>query len=139
MLTFRYCAAGLLAVNLAAASPTWSQQAAKPQQSGIEGTWSGSVQQQGAPKPYALNLTVTKVGGVTAYPDLKCEGKLMRAGRSGGYTFFVETITKGGVAQGGRCIDGSITILSVGEKLAWGWVGADQGSAIVASSTLVRK
>ncbi len=134
-----FCGATMLAAACVAVSPAWSQQKPGPQKAGIEGTWSGSVQQLGAPKPYALNLTVTKDGGATDYPDLKCQGKLTRVGSSGGYTFFLETITKGGIGQGGQCINGSITVLTAGDQLAWGWVGADKGAAIVAVSTLLRK
>jgi hypothetical protein len=135
---------GVFGVSLLAASsfvvPAASaQQKAKSAATGIEGSWGGAVQQLGSRKPYALNLTVTKAGGTTEYPDLKCEGRLTRVGSSGGYTFFIETITKGGVTQGGTCINGSITMLNVGDKLAWGWIGPDQGAVAAALSTLTRK
>ncbi len=139
-MSFKLIYAGVMLVTcVAVAPPASSQQKAKSPQIGMEGTWSGTVQQPGTPKPYVLNMTVTKAGGVTAYPDLKCEGKLTRVGGSGAYTFFTETITKGGLAQGGTCINGSITLVSAGDKLAWGWVGVDKGAVTVASSTLVRK
>jgi hypothetical protein len=136
---FGYCAGILLAASVFPVSPAWSQQKVKLLQADIDGSWTGAVLQQGRQKPYTLNMTVTKAGGVTDYPDLKCAGKLTRVGSSGGYTFFIETIIKGGLAQGGTCINGSITLVSAGDKLAWGWVGADQGAATVASSTLARK
>jgi hypothetical protein len=138
--TRRLYSAALITATVAFASPAVSQQPMKPPKAGIEGAWSGAVQQMGGgSKSYAMLLTVTKAGGTTEYPDLKCAGKLTRVGSSGAYTFFTETITKGGVSQGGACINGSVTMLMTGNRLAWGWVGADAGAAIVASSTLARK
>jgi hypothetical protein len=141
--TFVSCSTIMLTATLLAL-PAWSQQKpqdkpAASQPSGIQGSWSGSVLQLGRSTPYALTMTLTKDGGSTDYPGLKCQGKLTRVGASGGYTFFAETITKGGLAQGGQCINGSVTVLSAGAKLAWGWVGADAGAAIAAVATLTRK
>jgi hypothetical protein len=105
----------------------------------VAGTWSGSVRQQGHAKPYSLAMTIHDKGGDTDYPDLACGGRLTRVGSAGGYTFFLETITRGRLDKGGRCIDGSITVSMAGEKLSWGWVGTHEAQTIVASGTLDRR
>jgi hypothetical protein len=109
-----------------------------PAAGGLTGTWAGSVVQPGS-KGYSIALTLTTGGGTTDYPELKCAGKLTRAGTAGGFTFYLETITQGGLKQGGRCIDGSITVTLAGEKLAWGWVGVHENRTVVAHSMLARK
>jgi hypothetical protein len=132
---------GAITIAAVATTPTlaWSQQKAAPQKAGVTGTWSGSVTQVGSAKGYSLVLIVRENGGETDYPELSCGGRLTRVGSSGGYTFFIETITRGRLDQGGRCIDGSITIAPAGDQLAWGWVGSYQGKTLIGYSTLTRK
>jgi hypothetical protein len=139
-MTLRSSIAGAAAIVLAVAIPTHarSQQTLAPLTPRVTGTWTGSVTQVGSTDRYAMVLTVRNNGGETDYPSLNCGGKLTRVGSSAGYTFYIERITRGRLDQGGRCIDGSITIAPAGDRLAWGWVGADQGEAVVAFSTLVR-
>ena len=105
---------------------------------GITGAWTGPVTQPGS-KPYSIVMTLQATGGETDYPELQCGGKLTRAGSAGGYTFFLETITRGRLDQGGRCIDGSITVTMAGEQLAWGWVGTHQGKTLVGHASLKRR
>ncbi|HEX6609634.1 MAG TPA: hypothetical protein VF051_02545 [Hyphomicrobiaceae bacterium] len=105
---------------------------------GITGAWTGPVTQPGS-KPYSIVMTLQASGGETDYPELQCGGKLTRAGSAGGYTFFLETITRGRLDQGGRCIDGSITVTMAGEQLAWGWVGTHQGKTLVGHASLKRR
>lgn len=105
---------------------------------GITGAWTGPVTQPGS-KPYSIVMTLQASGGETDYPELQCGGKLTRAGAAGGYTFFIETITRGRLDQGGRCIDGSITVTMAGEQLAWGWVGTHQGKTLVGHASLKRR
>lgn len=106
--------------------------------SGVIGAWTGAVTQPGA-KPYSIVMMLQASGGETDYPDLQCGGKLTRAGSAGGYTFFLETITRGRLDQGGRCIDGSITVAMAGAQLAWGWVGTHNGQTLVAHASLKRR
>ena len=115
------------------------QKPATDAKAGVAGTWSGPVRQIGAPKPYALAMTIHEKGGDTDYPDLACGGRLTRVGAAGGYTFFLETITRGRLDKGGRCIDGSITVSMAADKLSWGWVGNHQNQTIVAHGTLERR
>ena len=105
---------------------------------GVTGAWTGPVTQPGS-KPYSIVMTLQATGGETDYPELQCGGKLTRAGSAGGYTFFLETITRGRLDQGGRCIDGSITVTMAGEQLAWGWVGTHQGKTLVGHASLKRR
>jgi hypothetical protein len=144
---------------LTAAAPAWAQQTApaatKPapaakaasakkaapaaaQAPTMVGTWSGTVAQSGS-KGYSVVLTIRQGGGDTEYSELGCAGKLTRVGAQGGFIFYIETITQGGIKQGGRCIDGSITVTMLGEKLAWGWVGTHETRVIVAQSLLQRR
>ena len=104
----------------------------------VIGSWAGPVTQPGS-KPYSIVMTLQASGGETDYPDLQCGGKLTRAGNAGGYTFFLETITRGRLDKGGRCIDGSITVTMAGEQLAWGWVGTHNGKTLVGYASLKRR
>lgn len=122
-----------------AQKPPPQQKPATQAKAGVAGTWSGRVSQVGSPKPYALAMTIHANGGDTDYPDLACGGRLTRVGSAGGYTFFLETITRGRLDKGGRCIDGSITVSMAGEQLSWGWVGSHQNQTIVAYGTLERR
>lgn len=146
MLRMSLSVLALVALGLTFAPATAQQKNPPPQKpaaaqpkSGVAGTWSGSVIQAGTPKPYALAMTIHDKGGDTDYPDLACGGRLTRVGSAGGYTFFLETITRGRLDKGGRCIDGSITVSMAGEELSWGWVGSHKNQTIVAYGTLKRR
>ena len=104
----------------------------------VAGTWSGTVTQVGRQSKYTVALTITAKGGETDYPEQGCGGKLTRIGVSSSYVFFVETITRGHVNKGGRCLDGTITVTRVGENLGWEWFGTAQDDVIVAWGTLTR-
>ena len=103
------------------------------------GTWSGTVVQNEGSSGYAVVMTITDTTATTDYPDLKCGGVLARIGSAGGYIFFTETIRHGRLDQGGRCIDGTITIAPAQGKLAWGWFGLFQGKAVNAFAMLTRR
>jgi hypothetical protein len=110
---------------------------ARPPASGpvVAGSWSGTVTQVGRQSKYTVALTITAKGGETDYPEQGCGGKLTRIGMSSSYAFFVETITRGHVNKGGRCLDGTITVTRVGENLGWEWFGTAQDDVIVAWGT----
>jgi hypothetical protein len=103
------------------------------------GQWSGTVAQNIGSSGYSVTMTITATGASTDYPELSCGGKLTPAGVSGEYLFFAETITRGRIDQGGRCIDGMTIIAPAEGKLAWGWFGSYKGKAYVASSVLTRR
>jgi hypothetical protein len=105
----------------------------------INGAWSGEVTQVGSQTPYKFELVIGAKGADTKYPDLDCSGKLTRVGSSKSYAFFVEVITKGQVAKGGRCPDGTLTVTRQGDDLALAWFGSVEGSTIVAYGTLYKK
>ena len=108
-------------------------------QSDVAGTWSGTVVQNEGSSGYSVVMTITAAAATTDYPDLKCGGALTRVGSAGGYVFYTETITRGRLDQGGRCIDGTITIASAQGKLAWGWFGAFKGKALNGHALLTRR
>jgi hypothetical protein len=120
--------AGFLLAYLAAGQ-VWAQ-------SSVAGVWSGTVAQNIGSSGYTVVMTITDSGATTDYPQLNCGGALKRIASSGGYTFFTETITRGRHDQGGRCIDGTVTIALAQGKLAWGWFGAFQGKAMNAHALL---
>lgn len=119
------------------AAPAAKPKAAKPAE--WTGTWSGSVAQVGRAKPFAFELTLSGKTGKTGYPDDHCTGKLVRAGASGNYAFFVETITEGKLdsATNKGCLDGSLTIMKDVNGLVIGWMATHDGKAVVAYGTLV--
>jgi hypothetical protein len=119
-------------------TPTTQQKAPSKQKSNAAVAWAGNVVQPGN-KGYSVIFTLRAGGGETEYPELNCDGKLARVGSAGGFTFYVETITRGGVNQGGRCIDGSITTKALGDNLAWGWVGTYESRTVVAHSVLQKR
>lgn len=135
---------GMVALPAVAQQPSTSAQQKKPAPAqamggSVAGSWAGAVTQPGS-KPYSIVMTLqASGGGETDYPDLQCGGKLTRAGAAGGYTFFLETITRGRLDKGGRCIDGSITVTMAGAQLAWGWVGIHNGQTLVAHASLKRR
>jgi hypothetical protein len=105
----------------------------------LVGTWTGKVAQNKGTTGYSVIMTVSANSAETDYPELKCGGKLTRAGAANGYVFFTETITRGGRNSGGICIDGTITVAPTSDKLVWGWVGAFNNETFVAWGTLGRK
>ena len=131
--TLRALALSSLSVALAtSASPAAAQ-------SSIRGTWSGTVVQSEGSSGYAMVMTITPISAATDYPSLNCSGTLRRVGSGNGYLFFTETITRGGVKQGGNCLDGTITIALDKDKLAWGWFGVADGKPINAFALLSRR
>jgi hypothetical protein len=125
----------------AAGAPKGRKPAAPPAGAGpnINGKWTGEITQVGSQTPYKFELVIGAGGGDTKYPDLDCAGKLTRAGSSKSYAFFVEVITKGQVAKGGRCPDGTLTVAREGDGLALAWFGSVQGNTIIAYGTLHKK
>jgi hypothetical protein len=103
------------------------------------GTWSGTLAQIGRAKPFAFEMTLAGKTGNTSYADDHCTGKLVRAGTSGSYAFFTETITAGKLDPTTMkgCLDGSLTLLKdAGGSLVISWTAAHDGKAIVAYGTL---
>ena len=111
--------------------------AAKPAE--WTGTWSGSIAQVGRAKPFAFEVTLAGKTGKSSYPDDRCAGNLVRAGATGNYAFFTETITSGKLdaTSGKGCLDGSLTFVKDGSGLVMTWMAARNGKAIVAYGTLV--
>jgi hypothetical protein len=105
------------------------------------GTWVGQVTQVGRDAPFAIVLTITSASVTTTYPDQGCAGKLTRIGTSGSTVFYVEKITKGAYdpAKQSGCIDGAVTLIRLGDKMLFGWFGANNNLAYQASATLSRK
>jgi opacity protein-like surface antigen len=126
----RILAASVFAVLLAPAAVT---------QTAPAGQWSGTVVQNIGSSGYSVLMTITATGASTDYPELSCGGRLTPVGLAGEYRFYTETITRGRIDQGGRCIDGMIIVAPAEDKLAWGWFGSYKGKAYVAPSTLTRR
>jgi len=105
------------------------------------GNWTGKASQVGRSGTYTVTLTISKKGAESSYPDQKCSGKLTRAGGSGDYTFYTETITTGGIDPATKkgCPNGSITILRSGDTLIYGWIGAYGNKPIVVWATLTKQ
>ena len=102
------------------------------------GTWSGSLAQVGRGKPFAFSVTLAGKTGESSYPDDHCVGKLTRAGTSGNYAFFTETITEGKLDTTTMkgCLDGSLTLVKDVSGLVMSWTTTHGGKAIVAYGTL---
>jgi len=128
----RYLLAGLFLLPPLAAAVGQSPPA-------VLGTWTGKVVQSDGRSDFTVVMTISANAAETDYPEIKCSGKLRRVGAANGYIFFTETITRGGKASGGDCIDGIITVARASDKLIWGWVGRANNEAFVAWSTLTRK
>ena len=122
-------------------APGKSKSDSAPAPSGpvIVGSWSGQLTQVGGQSPYKMDLSINAKGGATKYPDLKCDGKLIRSGASKSYVFYIEVIGNGSSKKGGRCPDGTITVAKSGEDLALVWFGNPEGNMIVAYGTLSKK
>src|SRR5262245_59235001 len=111
----------LLAAICSAFSPVaWAQN------STLNGTWAGKG---GSGAGFDIVMTVSANGAETDYPSIGCSGRLTRAGTSGGYTFFFETKERGSIRSGGTCIDGSITVFQIGDRLFWSWFGSHDGKS----------
>ena len=120
-------------------APPKGKKAPAPANSSIVGNWSGQLTQIGGQTPYKFELVIGPRGAETTYPDLDCTGTLTRVGASKSYVFFVEIITKGAVDKGGRCPDGTITVVRAGNDLALFWFGSIEANTIVAYGTLSKK
>jgi len=112
---------------------------AAPSGPNIAGNWSGQLTQIGSGTLYKFELAISDKASETRYPDLDCTGRLVRAGSSKSYVFFVEIITKGQANKGGRCPDGTITVARQGNNLALSWFGSIKESTVVAYGTLSKK
>jgi hypothetical protein len=97
--------------------------------------WTGPVKQNPPAADFTVVLTLSDSGGETDYPELNCGGTLTRVGQSGAYSFYLERITRRGVG----CVDGAITLVSAQGVMAWGWVGAYDGTTLVAWSNLTKR
>ncbi len=100
--------------------------------SSVEGTWTGTAYQNEGASGYTVVITITPSEAATRYPELNCTGRLTRAGASGDYVFFSETIVRDESGGGESCIDGTITVARAGDKLAWGWFGSFEGKVYTA-------
>ena len=104
-------------------------------------TWTGDLAEVGRSKTFPVTLTLKGKGGETTYPSQNCTGKLTRAGSSGDYSFFTETISSGKFDPATKtgCVDGSLTLIKSGAGVVIGWFGAEGGKPIVAFGTLTPK
>jgi hypothetical protein len=105
----------------------------------LEGTWVGTLDQNVGSSGYSMVLSLTQQSGQSDYPGLNCGGTWTRVGATGEYTFFAERITHGRIDQGGRCLDGTLTVAIEGSSLAVGWFGTHRGKPLVAWGLLQRK
>jgi hypothetical protein len=122
----------------ASAAPAAQKPTAPPAPSELTGIWSGLVAQVGRSKQYTVTLKLSGKTGQSSYPEQHCTGKLTRAGSSGDYAFFVETITEGkfDATTKSGCIDGSMTLVRAGDALVMGWTAAYGGRPIIAYGSL---
>jgi hypothetical protein len=85
---------------------------------------------------YAVVLEITARGGQSSYPELNCGGKLTRVGASINYVFFIETITRGPTDKSGRCANGTVTAVRLGDKLTVEWFGLVDSNVVLALGAL---
>jgi len=106
----------------------------------LSGNWTGTFVQVGHPQAYRMAIQFSGKSAEIDYPDQSCGGKLARVGAKDDTSFYIETITRGGVdpATGHGCVGGNVTLIRAGESLIWGWVGEHQGKPIVAYATLTK-
>lgn len=97
--------------------------------------WTGPVKQNPPAADFTVVLTLSDSGGETDYPELNCGGTLTRVGQSGAYSFYLEKITRSGVG----CVGGAITLVKAKGMIAWSWVGAYDGTTLVAWSSLTKR
>jgi hypothetical protein len=105
----------------------------------IAGSWSGELSQEGGQEHYRMDLEIDGKGGQTKYPELKCEGKVIRIGASKSYVFLVEVVTKGSSRTGGRCPDGTMTVATSGNDLSLVWFASIKGDSVIAHGVLSKK
>jgi len=107
-------------------------------QDSIVGTWTGTIDQTGAPS-YPGEFTFTSAtSGTSRYPSLKCGGTLS-GGQSGNTYRFRESITYGrATPTTDGCVDGNIEMVVTGDSMSFRWSGSWQGQSISASGRLSR-
>jgi hypothetical protein len=107
----------------------------------ISGNWSGSFKQSNEPGSYAVAIDFAREPATIDYADQSCGGTLEKVGEKGSTSFYVETITRGGVdpATGHGCLNGTVTLIRTGDTLVWGWIGEHKGQALSATAILSRK
>ena len=107
----------------------------------ISGLWTGSFKQSNEPGSYAVAIDFSREPATIDYADQSCGGTLEKVGENGATSFYVETITRGGVdpATGHGCLNGNVVLIKTGDALAWGWIGEHKGQPLSATATLSRK
>lgn len=107
----------------------------------ISGVWTGSFKQSNEPGSYAVAIDFSREPATIDYADQSCGGTLEKVGEKGSTSFYVETITRGGVdpATGHGCLNGNVVLIKTGDTLAWGWIGEHKGQALSATAILARK
>ena len=107
----------------------------------ISGVWTGSFKQSNEPGSYAVAIDFSRAPATIDYADQSCGGTLQKVGEKGSTSFYVETITRGGVdpATGHGCLNGNVILIKSGDALAWGWIGEHKGQALSATAILARK
>jgi hypothetical protein len=123
----------LLAVAFAGLSAT-----AQAGDVSLDGSWAGEMRQIDPDREshYPVTMTLKGKSGTTAYPTLKCSGKLTRiAEAKSGYAIYQEKVTND---PGGTCIDGLVTMTTDAGKIVLGWFAAFEGTPSLASAVLVK-
>ncbi|MCX5479667.1 hypothetical protein OSH08_11675 [Kaistia geumhonensis] len=107
----------------------------------ISGQWTGSFKQSNEPGSYAVAIDFAREPAAIDYADQSCGGTLEKVGEKGATSFYVETITRGGVdpATGHGCLNGNVVLMRTGDTLLWGWIGEHKGQAFSATAILARK
>jgi hypothetical protein len=88
--------------------------------------------------PVVLRHGIVLVGQVVGVEQRKSAPPVPSANLKS-YVFFFEAIIQGQANKGGRCPDGTITVVRQGDNLALGWFGSVQSDMIVASGMLTKK
>lgn len=124
----------LVALSTAALAAAAGLAAAEP----ISGSWSGSFEQSNQADSYAIAIDFSREPATVDYADQSCGGTLEKVGEKGAASFYVETITRGGIdpATGHGCINGNVTLIRSGDKIVWGWIGEHKGQPLSATATL---
>jgi len=105
----------------------------------LAGSWAGEMRQVDPDREsrYPVTLVLKGKSGTTAYPTLKCSGKLTRiAETKSGYAIYQETVTND---PGGSCIDGLVTVTTDAGKIVLGWFAEFEGTPSLASAVLERE
>lgn len=126
--------AGVIGASFAATSA--SGQTART----LEGTWRGQVSQAGRDGSYPVVLVITARGATSSYPETPCNGNLKRVGASPNFTFFAEEITRGryDASRNQGCLDGTVTLHRLGDRLYYSWFGVDGEDYFSATAVLSR-